>query len=177
MPDASSKLSYGILKPLLRTGFVKAVGVKYDESLRLGEDFKFAVELLLRGAKAVMLSRPLYTYFEPVGRISGAASPHSQTDYHLYGPLSEAVGGLRKTYASVISPNLSRSMEKRRIHCWRLHQAGVAGQMRRSRQYVRCLLYLAPRPALVWFLARNAPARAAAIARRLAFRLASPAKR
>ncbi|EIZ80363.1 succinoglycan biosynthesis protein ExoU [Novosphingobium sp. Rr 2-17] len=41
----------GFCKPILRTAFVRDKGLRYDEALRLGEDFVFLMDLLTAGAR------------------------------------------------------------------------------------------------------------------------------
>ncbi|KEO59889.1 glycosyltransferase family 2 protein [Thioclava indica] len=52
IPRASAyRGELGFLKPLISRHFIERFGLKYDETLRLGEDFKFYVEMLAHGAR------------------------------------------------------------------------------------------------------------------------------
>ncbi len=50
----------GFLKPILSTAFLNAHGLRYDESLRLGEDYDLYVRMLLAGASMMLTSAPGY---------------------------------------------------------------------------------------------------------------------
>ena len=52
----------GYLKPMIAADFLSRTGLRYDESLRIGEDFQLCAEALLAGARYVVSSEPLYRY-------------------------------------------------------------------------------------------------------------------
>lgn len=76
---AGSAFDFGYLKPLIRRAFVQERGLRYDESLRTGEDRVFYLMLLLEGARTRLTDEALYLYTTPMGQVSGAASAISHT--------------------------------------------------------------------------------------------------
>ena len=54
--------SLGYLKPMIAADFLRRHGLRYDESLRIGEDFQLCAEALLAGARYVVFSEPFYRY-------------------------------------------------------------------------------------------------------------------
>jgi succinoglycan biosynthesis protein ExoO len=50
----------GYLKPLIRRSLIGAL--RYDETLRIGEDYDFTLRLLLAGARFVAVPDPMYLY-------------------------------------------------------------------------------------------------------------------
>ncbi|WP_162249150.1 glycosyltransferase family 2 protein [Devosia sp. Root685] len=58
----------GYLKPLISAARLKAV--RYDESLRIGEDFDLILRLLLEGARMLIVPEPFYLYRRHSGSIS-----------------------------------------------------------------------------------------------------------
>lgn len=46
----SSRREWGFLKPIIRRSFLQDAGLRYDEGLRLGEDYDLYVRMLQRGA-------------------------------------------------------------------------------------------------------------------------------
>jgi hypothetical protein len=60
--DAYEAFNWGMLKPLVRTEFVRATGLSYDEKSRQGGDFLYLLQLLLRGGKAVVSDTALYLH-------------------------------------------------------------------------------------------------------------------
>ena len=51
----------GYLKPMIRTDVIRELGLRYDETLRIGEDYYFLVHLMAHGYR--MLLEPASTYF------------------------------------------------------------------------------------------------------------------
>lgn len=64
--DGSPALGY--LKPLIFAERLKTL--RYDESLRIGEDFDLVLRLLLQGAKLLVVPEPFYLYRRHSGSIS-----------------------------------------------------------------------------------------------------------
>lgn len=64
--DGSPPLGY--LKPLIRAEVLGAL--RYDESLRIGEDYDLVLRLLLEGAAMVVVPEPFYLYRRHSGSIS-----------------------------------------------------------------------------------------------------------
>jgi succinoglycan biosynthesis protein ExoU len=60
----------GYLKPVMRRSFLEKVGLRYDESLRLGEDFVFYAQALLRGARFILLPACGYVAVDRPGSLS-----------------------------------------------------------------------------------------------------------
>ena len=52
----------GYLKPLIRRSVLRPDGPRYDERLRIGEDYQLCLDLLLAGRRYVIFSEPLYIY-------------------------------------------------------------------------------------------------------------------
>jgi succinoglycan biosynthesis protein ExoO len=65
----------GFLKPLIRTELIVRTGARYDESLRIGEDFHFLVALLAAGARLHLEPEPLYLYRKHGASISHRFKP------------------------------------------------------------------------------------------------------
>jgi succinoglycan biosynthesis protein ExoO len=64
--DGSPALGY--LKPMISAERLKAV--RYDEALRIGEDFDLILRLLLDGARLLVVPEPFYLYRRHSGSIS-----------------------------------------------------------------------------------------------------------
>jgi succinoglycan biosynthesis protein ExoO len=60
MLTAGTKLGY--LKPMIRADFLRRHGLRYDESVRIGEDFLLCLEALAEGARFVVTSYAAYGY-------------------------------------------------------------------------------------------------------------------
>jgi succinoglycan biosynthesis protein ExoO len=60
----------GMLKPIVRSEFVRTSQLSYDESARFGEDFLYLLQLFLMGANAAVCDTPYYFYTQPFGTVS-----------------------------------------------------------------------------------------------------------
>ena len=60
----------GYLKPLFARALLEANGIRYDEHLRIGEDFHFCLRCLAAGAELAITPQPLYRYRVLAGSLS-----------------------------------------------------------------------------------------------------------
>jgi succinoglycan biosynthesis protein ExoO len=60
--------AFGYLKPLIRRSVIAAH--RYDESLRIGEDYDFILRLLISGARLAVVPDPMYLYRRHTASIS-----------------------------------------------------------------------------------------------------------
>lgn len=72
----------GFLKPLIRRSFLEAVGLRYDPSLRLGEDYVFYASALARGAQAQLISAAGYVAVRHRGSLSSQHSPEAVRKFY-----------------------------------------------------------------------------------------------
>src|SRR3546814_1206507 len=63
LPDPEHpRKSYGFLKPLIARSFLERHGLRYDEDLRVAEDFAFYLTCFAAGARFYLAQQPLYRY-------------------------------------------------------------------------------------------------------------------
>lgn len=72
-----SRRELGFLKPIVRRAFVEAHALRYEETLRLGEDFAFYVSALIAGARFRLVGPCGYVAVE---RSSSLSARHSGAD-------------------------------------------------------------------------------------------------
>ncbi len=77
--NTSQAVDFGLLKPLMRRRFILDAGIRYDETIRHGEDFLFYFTALHAGATFALLPDAYYLYTERVGTISRKRSTVSRT--------------------------------------------------------------------------------------------------
>ncbi len=70
------RVSYGFLKPLLRTSFLRENGIAYDERNRFAEDFMLYVRCLTHGARWWLLPETMYCYAIHPGSLTEQQSAH-----------------------------------------------------------------------------------------------------
>jgi succinoglycan biosynthesis protein ExoO len=71
----SSHPDLGFLKPMVSRRLIARAGTRYDETLRIGEDFHFMLTLLIQGADILIEPEPLYRYRKHGASISHRFSP------------------------------------------------------------------------------------------------------
>jgi succinoglycan biosynthesis protein ExoO len=140
-----SKATFSIMKPICRRKFLADHKLKYNESMKVGEDFVLFAESLFNGAKIILIGEAYYIYSMPHG--PSGRSPHSRTVYDL-SKLSNESELLSQKYGDRIDATLKRAMDDYRQTMTLLHQSDVARTYRRSGQYSQYFAYLAARPEL-----------------------------
>jgi len=68
----SRRPGLGYLKPLISADALRRVRVRYDERLRIGEDYEFLIRLMANGLKLRFEPAALYRYRRHAGSTSGA---------------------------------------------------------------------------------------------------------
>ncbi len=63
-------VALGYLKPLIRAAALTGHGIRYDETLRIAEDYDLILRLLARGSRFLLLPEPMYFYRRHSGSIS-----------------------------------------------------------------------------------------------------------
>lgn len=65
-----STFNFGYMKPILSRAFVENRGLRYEESLRVGEDYVFLASAMAKGARCLVDPRAGYVYHIREGSIS-----------------------------------------------------------------------------------------------------------
>ena len=68
--DPYADFNYGMLKPIVRTDFLRRSALSYRENARLSEDFLYLVEFYAAGGNGVLVKQPLYHWTQSFGAIS-----------------------------------------------------------------------------------------------------------
>jgi len=79
--DAFENFNFGMLKPVLRTDFMRNVGLGYEATARQGEDFFHLLQFYLSGGEAVVCDTPYYYYTQPYGSVSHEWSHDERVRY------------------------------------------------------------------------------------------------
>ena len=156
----------GFLKPIISKSAIRTVGARYDEALRIGEDFHFVVQLLAAGLRIRLEPEPLYAY-----RKHGSSTSHRLSAATLNAILAADDAFLAR----------SRPLEERVTHAFRRRREGLSSwlahdrtiQALKARRPVEAILSLLRRPQAWPLLAGPLQARR----RRLAKRLMAPLRR
>lgn len=64
----------GYLKPIVKLSFLQQTGIRYDETLHIGEDFKFLTECAIAAHQLLLLKQPAYYYRIRANSLSGYGS-------------------------------------------------------------------------------------------------------
>jgi succinoglycan biosynthesis protein ExoO len=121
---------YGILKPLIRRSVLEEMGLRYNETLRFGEDLLLTAEVLFRGARGVLTREGYYLYTTPVGHLSRQRSSGTRSTTSLES-LMWITDVLEARYGQSFNPQISRGLARCRQ---RIRQRLVAREITRLRQ-------------------------------------------
>lgn len=105
------KFVYGWLKPLFNAEYLRRHKLRYDNTLRYGEDFLFYAENLHSGAKAGIVADGFYIYTLRVGELSAKSSGLSQTQVDV----KQLIGGLEHfetKHAKRLTPAMRAAIRK-----------------------------------------------------------------
>ncbi len=102
-------VDFGLLKPVIRRGFIESKGLRYDESCHHGEDFLFYFSALQAGASFTVLPAAYYFYTERVGSLSRKFSALSRTTNRHDAMQAQA----RELAANVTDPQLAELLLRR----------------------------------------------------------------
>jgi succinoglycan biosynthesis protein ExoO len=140
----------GFVKPLIAAALIARAGARYDESLRIGEDFQFVVALLEAGARLHLEPEPLYLYRKHGASISHRFKPevlaamidadaralHRLKDRAAARAMTRRIEGLKSwaVYEQVmVAAKAGRWLEAARRALTRPHAWGLIGQPLRRR--------------------------------------------
>ncbi len=83
--DPGATFDFGILKPMVRTDFLRRTGLAYHPGAKLAEDFYFLMEFFAAGGRGWLVHEPLYEWtlpFSPTARRwTGTGSGAWRYDY------------------------------------------------------------------------------------------------
>lgn len=68
--STTASFSLGILKPIIRTEFIRTHDLKYREGLKLGQDFYHLMQFFAAGGRGYLVNRPYYVWTLPFGPVS-----------------------------------------------------------------------------------------------------------
>jgi hypothetical protein len=149
--DPYADFDYGMLKPIVRTEFIRRSGLVYRENARLSEDFLYLVEFFAAGGTGVLVSDPLYHWTQSFGTVS------RQWTTTGAGPWRYDFLGALNAYDDVLS-KLSAERDRdlarlltRRIRAFRhLHHIDRISRMRASGSSLMAVLGTAMRHPSIW---------------------------
>jgi succinoglycan biosynthesis protein ExoO len=89
--DAYARFNMGMLKPVMRTDFIRRTAVGYEEQARDGHDFLHLLAFYLAGGRAAISEMPYYYYTQPFGAISHqwSHSARKRYDFNMLQQLSQ----------------------------------------------------------------------------------------
>jgi succinoglycan biosynthesis protein ExoO len=132
--------SLGYLKPLLRMDFLRKHGLRYDETLRNGEDFHLIAALLAAGGTLWVTPEPGYFYTSRAGSISSRLNPaHAAA-------LARADAAFLARNETTMSPAAAALMRRRMCRLGDLSTAETFLQALRAGQPGRAARALMHRP-------------------------------
>jgi succinoglycan biosynthesis protein ExoO len=109
----------GYVKPMVRADLIARAGVRYDEGLRIGEDFHLLVALLAAGARLHLEPEPLYLYRKHRDSISARFTPEL---------LVAMIAADTRARADLDDPAAARAMTRRitGLKTWGIYEQVIA---------------------------------------------------
>lgn len=105
--------SIGYIQPMTRRDFLLKNNIKYDATHRFGFDFIFVAELLLHGAKLVIVPEAMYVYVHRISPTTRKRSPHSRSEAG-HAMIVRGCAELLDKYGSSMTLNERKALAKRR---------------------------------------------------------------
>lgn len=149
-----AEFGFGLIQPLIRKSFLERHRLSYIESMRYGEDMIFLAELMLCGARGVIIPDPLYIYTTRVGEHSGQSSPHSKSAPR-FDLLADAIVALKQRHPEAITAELDGAMTRLARRYRLVHGANMARQRRLQRGLLAYAMYLGGRPSVALQVVRQ----------------------
>ncbi len=124
------QLNFGFLKPLMRRSFLRDKGLRYNEDMRLGEDFDLYARALAHGARFLLGGPAGYVSVEREGSLSKA---HGSTELAAHRDNHRDISAIRQ-----LSRGEARALRQhwdfvdRRLQWSRFAEASKAGDVRRA---------------------------------------------
>jgi succinoglycan biosynthesis protein ExoO len=133
---------FGMLKPLVRTDFVRRTHLSYDERARYGEDFLYLLQFFILGGKAAICDAPYYFFTRPYGTLSRQWSHamRKRYDFQLAHDLTQSY---LRADAGVLTPHQLRHLKTRGRRLASLESYFRAKELLERRKWhgvLRCLV-------------------------------------
>jgi succinoglycan biosynthesis protein ExoO len=155
--DPYADFNYGMLKPIVRTGFLRRSGLSYRENARLSEDFLYLVEFYAAGGNGVLVNQPLYHWTQSFGTISRqwTMTGAGAWRYDFKSALEANANVLHELHGQR-DRDLATLLAARARAFRRLHHLSTLNRMRASGSSLPKLLSVAARHPAIWpLLARR----------------------
>ena len=141
--------SFGYLKPMIRSDVLGRL--RYDETLRIGEDFDLYARLLFSGANFLMLTDPTYLYRRHTGSISHRLSvPTVESLINAHDAMAK-----RERVKRADDTDLTDALAYRRTHLVRALRYQHLVNAIKSRRALKAALQITRHPFLLFDLAAS----------------------
>jgi succinoglycan biosynthesis protein ExoO len=103
----------GYLQPMIRRQFMIDHNIVYAQKCRSGEDFLLLSEVLLQGARAIVVPDACYVYVHKISPTTRKISPHSRSPEGFVA-IFEGCDEILRKYGSSMLPEARHALERRR---------------------------------------------------------------
>lgn len=128
-----SGMPLGYLKPLIRTDLLRTHGIRYDEALRIAEDYDLLLRLLVRGARFRLVPELTYFYRRHAASISHRLTAPALT------AMQESDAALRRWARGDLTPTLTRALDRRLLSVERAAALGEIAARAKAGQLLGAL--------------------------------------
>ena len=155
--DPYAGFDFGMLKPLIRTDFIRRTGLAYRENARLSEDFLYLVAFYAAGGTGSLVNHPLYNWTQAFGTFSRQWTTTGAGAWRY--DFQSAVAVLDEAQRDLRQPqdrDLSGLLTARARAFKRLHHLGRLNRMRASGSSLPEVMGVAMKHPEIWpMLARR----------------------
>ncbi len=148
--NAFESFNLGMLKPVIRTDFLKAKRLGYNERARDGHDFLHLLEFFIAGGRAVVNDSPFYYYTQPFGEVSHRWSNASRKryDFRTFQAISDRVADAA---ADRLTPLQASSLHRRNAELLILEHYHQLKEDLAKRNYSKAFHRIADHPKVLAF--------------------------
>jgi hypothetical protein len=111
--DPLRRYPMGIMKPVVRKEFLQTHRIMYDANHRTGEDFIFLADIILSGARTLVVPGAYYVYVDRLSPTTRKISPHSRSA-HDPNSFVRGCDEILQRYASSMTKETRFALERRR---------------------------------------------------------------
>ncbi|HET7313235.1 glycosyltransferase family 2 protein [Salinisphaera sp.] len=130
---------FGWLKPFISREFINRLALRYDATLRYGEDFDFYVRMFACGARGVLARDAYYIYTQRTGSATGTKSLYSRTEPDMKALVTQS-SKLLDQLRGTSSPRAMRLMRRQIRHLGGWPHALQVRKAIRERRYSSAFL-------------------------------------
>jgi succinoglycan biosynthesis protein ExoO len=129
--DPYSPFDFGMLKPVVRTDFIRSERLHYRERARLSEDFFYLLDAFIAGGSMLLIGRPLYYWRQAFGSVSRRWTGTAHGNWRYDFPSAVSVSAALLPELRARGEHACAALVRRRMRAFRrLHRMQEVSRLR-----------------------------------------------